>query len=389
MSLLALAASLSVAQAGIVAEVGPPVLVGTSGTWVRALPTDSGWRLGLGTNGNYHIGDLRQTGPGLADWEFDQRGWSQVTDHGDLKDYNVQICPDGGYYVAASANIVDHNDSAYSWFSDADLNIVANGIIEETVPERAHNDMAAMCSPWGTGAAFGGYSGTSSSDSFFFEQDTTATNTRTINIGERFMMGAGLLADAPTDRIILTTADFDGVLTITTYSPEWAQLDEVSLTVAEPGQRTYWPSGIIRVGQFYMLVMMSTEAGEVGGGDTGNVHLFILTEDFDIEEEHKLTNLAGGWDGAMRPWIARRDDLLIVSYDVDTKHTFQAISLDLSGVEEVDEGFDEDADGSDDDAVSEDGDKGGCSTAAGGTGAAAFALLAVGLVGRRRESSTG
>ncbi len=386
MSLLALAASLSVAQAGLIAEVGPPVLVGTSGTWARALPTDSGWRMGVGTNGDFYIGELQQTGAGLADWEFDQRGWSQVTDHGDLKDHNVQICPDGGYYVVSSANVVDNNDSAYSWFSDADLNIVASGVLEEQVPDRAHNDMAALCSPWGIGAAFGGYGGggSTSSGAVFFEQDSTATNVREIDLGGRFMMGAGLLADAPTDRIILTTADFDGKLTITTFSPEWTELDEVSLSVAEPGQRTYWPSGIVRVGQLYVVAMMSTEDGEAGGGDTGDVYLYVLSEDFSVEEEHKLTDLPGGRDGAMRPWVARQDDLLIVSYDVDTKHTFQAIALDLSGIEEIDEGFDEDPDEA---TGEEDGDKGGCSTAtAGGVGAMAFAALAVGLAGRRRES---
>ena len=51
MSLLLLAIGL--AHAGIVAEIGPPVETGTAGTWARALPTEDGWRLGIGTAGNF------------------------------------------------------------------------------------------------------------------------------------------------------------------------------------------------------------------------------------------------------------------------------------------------------------------------------------------------
>jgi len=394
MSLLLLAIGL--AHAGIVAEIGPPVETGTAGTWARALPTEDGWRLGIGTAGNFHIGPLLQTGSGLGDWEFDERSKSTVTDHGDLKDHNVQMCPDGGYYIVSSANVVDHNDSAYSWFADADLNIVASGVLEERNPSRAHNDMAALCSPWGTGAAFGGYGdgGGGSGESIFIEQDETATNIGEIDLGGRFLMGAGLLADAATDRIILTTAEHSGELTITTFTPEWAELSEVKHTVAEPGQRTYWPSGIIRVGQYYAVVMMSADDTGPGGGDTGNVYLHILTEDFDIVESHKLTDLQSGMDAAMRPWVARRDDLLLVTYDVMTQHTVQAVSLDLSGIDEVDEGFDEEDGGADGDdagdadASGEDGDKGGCATVSAGSSGLTLAALSMLAVGRRRNGAT-
>ena len=385
-----------IAHAGIVAEIGPPVETRTGGTWARALPTDTGWRMGVGTNGDFFIGDLYQTGTGLDGWDFDRSNWAQVTDHGDLKDHNVQMCDGGGYMVVSSANLVDHNDSAYHWFSNDNLDITAWGPVEEEVSNRAHNDMAALCTPWATGAAFGGY-GDGREPAYFFELDRGGGVSGEVPLGNKFVMGGGLLADAPTDRIILTTANIDGILHVTSYTPDWEELDELELDLAGAGQRTYWPSSLIRVGQYYVLAMMSAEDLPAGSGDTGNVHLYVFTEDFDLVEEHRITDQPSGRDGAMRPWVAHKDDLLIVSYDVQNNHMFNAIRLDLSGVDEVDTGFDEDdgdGDGDGDDtpedaAEATDTDKGGCS-AIGASSGLVGGLLAMGLVGvRRREQPTG
>jgi hypothetical protein len=380
----------ALAHAGVVAEVGPAVETRTAGTWARALPTADGWRMGVGTNGDFYIGELRQTGDGLADWEFDRNNWSAVTDHGELIDHNIQMCSDGGYLVVSSANLVDYNDSAYAFFSDDSLNITASGIVEERVPERAHNDLAALCTPWATGPVFGGY-GDGSQPALFFPLSSDASVGETINLGDLFVMGGGLLADAPTDRIILTTAQLDGRLNFHTFTPEWAPIDTTTLDVAGPGQRTYWPSSIIRVGQYYMVAMMSAEDLPPGSGDTGNVMLYVFTEDFELVEEHQITDLPSGRDGAMRPWVAHRDDLLIVSYDVQTQHTFHAIRLDGSQLDDVDSSFDEN------EGTEEDNPDGlpelfvpkdsGCSAVPVGVGLAGWWALFGGLVRRRQDAA--
>ena len=380
----------SLASAGIVAEIGPEQATETSGTWVRALPTDTGWRMGVGTNGDFYIAELEPNGNSLDGWTFRRDTWSQVTDHGDLKDHNVQMCHDGGYLVVSSANVVDHNDSAYFWFSNDNLQITAGGAVEEQVPQRAHNDMAALCTPWATGATFGGY-GDGREPAYFFSVSTEGSVTDQVNLGEKFVMGAGLLADAPTERILLTTANIDGRLHITEFTPEWEELTTTTLELAGSGQRTYWPSGLIRVGQYYVLTMMSAEDLPAGSGDTGNVHLYVFTEDFELVEEHQITDQPSGRDGAMRPWVAHKDDLLIVSYDVMNQHLFHVIRLDMDGVDEVDTGFDEEdgpgADNPDDpseEADTTDTDKGGCSTLSTSPGLLGGLMSLLLLVRRRR-----
>jgi hypothetical protein len=207
-------------------------------------------------------------------------------------------------------------------------------------------------------------------------------------------MGAGLLADAPTERILLTTANIDGRLHITEFSPEWEELTTTTLDLAGAGQRTYWPSGLIRVGQYYVLTMMSAEDLPAGSGDTGNVHLYVFTEDFDLVEEHRITDQPSGRDGAMRPWVAHKDDLLIVSYDVMNQHLFHVIRLDMDGVDEVDTGFDEEdgpgADTPEDPPVEvETTDKGGCSTLPAAPGLLGGLMSMLLLVARRKDSLPG
>ena len=66
----------------LIAEIGDPVETGTNGAWTRALATEDGWYMGVGTNGDFHIGALTQTGSGLNDWSYDSRDWVRGTDHG-------------------------------------------------------------------------------------------------------------------------------------------------------------------------------------------------------------------------------------------------------------------------------------------------------------------
>ena len=82
------------------------------------------------------------------------------------------------------------------------------------------------------------------------------------------------------------------------------------------------------------------------------------------------------------------DDLLIVSYDILTTHTFVAVKLNLDGVEAVDTGFtppDGDEDGSGSDELPElavDTSKSGCAVAGSSVGGL---LLVLGMVSARRR----
>ena len=97
---------LSVAHAGdFLVAVGPEVELMNSGTWARAISTDSGWKLAHASNGDFYISDLTKTGDGLADWELNRDTRRQLTFHGELKDHAIKRCPDGTYLHLASANV--------------------------------------------------------------------------------------------------------------------------------------------------------------------------------------------------------------------------------------------------------------------------------------------
>ncbi len=374
----------------IIAEIGEPVETGTNGTWARALPTDEGWAMGVGTAGDFYVAPLIRTGEGLGDWRFDRENWTAITDHGDLKDHAIRRCPDGSYLHVASANVGEPNDSAYAWRVSADFRILSSAVIEERAPERAHNDMASICSDWATGVVFSSFGSGGPPTATFFHLDDSGSPAGTTSLGELQVEGGAFLADAPSGEILLTSANFDGNLAIDRFSPELAHLGSESVSIPPATERAYWPQSMIRVGQYFLVAMMSMVDEGPGSGDTGDVWLHVLDEDFQLVEQHKLTSYGSGREAAMRPWLARKDDLLLVSYDIQTTHTFLAVQLDLDGVDEVDTGTaagDGDGTGGEDGdaAADEAGDKdGGCASAPAGGGPLGL-LAGLGLLGLARR----
>ena len=375
----------------LIGEIGQPVETGTSGAWARALATDDGWYMGVGTNGDFHIGALTQTGSSLNDWSFDRTAWVRGTDHGGLKDHAIRRCPDGTWLHVASTANNDPNDSAYSWRLSSDFQILASGVVEENYPQRAHNDMATLCSPNVQGAVFTAFGG-STKTATFFHIDETANTSETQVIGEILTEGASFLDDAPTERIILVSASHLYGLQIDTFDYDLNLIDHHELDVPPDNERSFWPQRILRIGQYYVIAAMSMN--EAGGSDTGDVWLHVLDEEFNLLEQHRVTNYGSGRSSAMRPWMERMDDLLIVSYDILTTHTFVAIQLNLDGVDDVDTGFpdaggdgeSDDADGAEDAAAQgADAKEGGCSVAGGSVGGMALTLAMV-AAARRRSS---
>ena len=333
----------------LIGEVGAPVEVGTSGAWARALATDRGWYMGVGTAGDFYVGKLTQNGDSLVDWSFDRSDW--VKSHSLATSRTTpSISVRRTWLHVSSANNIDPNDSAYAWRLSADFEILASGVVEENEPRRAHNDMATICSPHLQGAVFSTFS-SGPPEATFFRVDETANTESTVDLGEIQVEGGAFLDDAPTERIILISA---------TYRPAAVRHLRLRPQPHHPdaGRRSpvkracLWPQRIIRVGQYYVVAMMSMVDSGPGSSDTGDVWLHVFDEEFNLLEQTKLTNYGSGRDSAMRPWMERIDDLLIVSYDILTTHTFVAVKLNLDGVEAVDTGFtppegDEGGDGSD------------------------------------------
>ena len=374
----------------LIAEIGAPVEIGTNGPWARALATEDGWYMGVGTNGDYYIGALTQTGSGLEDWSFDRSNWVRATDHGGLKDHAIRKCPDGTWLHVASTNNVDHNDTAYSWRLSSDFQIISSGIVEENYPQRAHNDMATVCSPRVQGAVFTAFGG-GPEVATFFHIDDTANTSGTTELGVIQTEGGAFLDDAVTDRIILISATFQSELEVNTFDADLNPLERKLIDIPPSTERAFWPQRILRIGQYYVVAMMSMVDSGPGSSDTGDVWLHVLDEDFNLLEQHKLTDYGSGRDSAMRPWMERMDDLLIVSYDIMTTHTFVAVQLNLDGVEEVDTGFpdpdgeeeDDNNDARRDEADADDSKDGGCAVAGGSVSGGLLICLA--MLGARRR----
>jgi len=375
----------------LIAEIGAPVETGTSGAWARALATDDGWYMGVGTNGDFHIGALTRTGDGLEDWDYDQRDWVKGTDHGGLKDHAIRQCPDGTWLHVSSANNENPNDSAYAWRLSSDFQILSSGVVEENNPDRAHNDMVSICSPRVEGVVFSSY-GREPHIASFFHVDDDANTSEIQDLGAIQVEGGALLDDAPTDRIILISATFNSELEVNTFDADLNPIERKLINIPPNNERAFWPQRIIRVGQYYVVVMMSMVDSGPGSSDTGDVWLHVFDEDFGLLEQHKLTDYGSGRESAMRPWVERMDDLLIVSYDILTSHTFVAVRLNLDGVEDVDTGFPgQGDDGSDSDQdppeLEAEIKDGGCAVAGGalpGGFVASVLALAMGSVRRRR-----
>ncbi len=406
MSLISLApllATLAPAQAGdFIVAVGPEVELMSAGTWARALWVDDGWKIFHSSNGDYYVADLVKTGDGLADWEMDRANRKQLTSHGELKDHAIKRCPDGTFLHIASANLDRANDSSYAWVYDENFDIVASAPLEERT-DRDHNDASHYCSRLGRGVAYGG--GPGGGTIFRIEDDLsiTAAGDTPNAVG---LQGSSFWVDPDAGEISLVTSSEPGNLNRHIYDADLNLMETLTTPYAQPGTRAYWPMGLLKVGDFWIVAHIFRPEPTQEGGDDGNVRVIVLDESWSIVEEAILTDNEIR-DSGQRTWLARKGSQVLFSYDRQRQHTVIEMTIDLSrfGVDaESDTGWDgssgwggEDGGsgggaGGDDtgpgDEDDEDG-KGGCDgCAAVGPGAAVGGLilaLAAAATRRRRE----
>ena len=115
-------------------------------------------------------------------------------------------------------------------------------------------------------------------------------------------------------------------LMILTYDEDFNLIEENQVPVLTEW-RSYWSQGFLQVGDYFLVALMGAEDMNPDGdeipdppnpsGDDGNVFLIVLDRDWNVVEEHQLTDHPQGW-GGMRPWIARKGDQVLMTYDVMT-----------------------------------------------------------------------
>lgn len=373
-------------------EIGPVVELPTGGNWVRAYPEEAGWNLGLATGVGYGILPLKPTGDGPSDWTVveAERVWKVQQE--DLADHNIKRCPDGSWLHIATGQVTSPDDSAWWFRHDRGWNLVASGIVELDNPNRHHSDPSVMCSAVGEGVLFAPKA-SEPGDAVFFEVGSSGDAVPGPSTSkEPVPTGGALFTDVFTNEIHRLGVDGPaGNLVHVVYDSDWNELDRWSENPLPDPYFVYWPQGHIQLGDYWILGMLGNTDPN-GGGNSRRPFLVVYDSDWNavaIEEVNA--------PGAGRPWIARRDNLLLMTFDNGLTPNLVGFELNLAafgvdganpdtGVNPEDfTGNGSDASDADDTGLSED-DKDGCGCSSGGS--AGLLALLVGALGAARRRRT-
>ena len=319
---------LSVVRAdSFIVEMGDPVELRSSGAWVRVFPTQDGWIAALGSNSSFYTADVYKTGPGLNDWEMSPK--RQVVDNSDLVDHAIKRCPDGSYLHAASGRNLEGGGSEYLylWRYDEDFSILAHSELRAGQGTHAHNDPNLMCSDAGKGVFLSILGLEYATDFFSLDAELNALEVISVRDNPRGN-GGGVLYDVHQDKVIQIGMDYNRPLTVNVYDSDlvWVESEEVAL-LSSP-LRAYWAQGLIKVGEYYLLAHMGKDDAWMGS-DKGDVFLSVLDKNWMLVEQQRVTSLEDG-EAAMRPWVARKGDQVLLSFDLYNEQTIVEAKLDLS-----------------------------------------------------------
>ncbi len=304
--------------------------------WVRVFNNvnEGGWWL------THHWDD--GTGPGynaapMTDQlAVDMRSRIRLAAYADIKDHGIERCPDGSFLHVYSLSVM--NDSARVARYTDDFNIIAEGWVEESVSERAHNDMPVICSEHLQGVAFTNHMNMRPT---FFEigPDASVVGTRDLDIDEH-ISGSAFKYDAKSDQYVMITNGFPGLKAY--WLNRDLSVDRVIPFEPIPGlDRHFWPQGLMRVGDYWLLVFLGTEYGGMYLAGDGDVFVAALNENFETVETIKVSENIEGAVGSARPSFARKGDQLLVAWDKEFLPRTSVVTLNLNrfGVGADDTGF--------------------------------------------------
>lgn len=369
---LVLITLLSVALAGPVFEsVAEETNIGMGGTWARFHAGTDGWWFFQMAGGDYWVETVEPDFSG-----YDDRARTQLTQHGSLQDAQVERCPDGGWLIVGSTSISSPNDSAYAFRADSAFASLGAITVEEEVKDVYHNDMAPLCTDVATGASFTTGSVDYSSSVFVETDGITLGDTHALDVPGT---GTSLAIRPADDRIVAGWFGGTGSrdLRFTVFDPDWSVVDEYRTEL--PEHYALWTQRLLPLGDGWLLahVLRPTEVDP----PEGEIWIQALDAEFNIVDSIRVS--AEGTTTNNRPWIARRHNIVAVSYDRDVQPRMTYLTLVAGAVPEGDDGIQDTAGGS--------GDSGGnpiaelpcgCGTS---TGAGLPAVLGAALVLRRRR----
>ena len=196
--------------------------------------------------------------------------------------------------------------------------------------------MPVICSEHLQGAAFTNHRDMRPT---FFEigPDATVIDTHELPISDH-ISGAAFKYDSVSDRFVVIANGEPGLSAYILRRD--LTLDRV--VRFEPIlSRPHFAPGLMRVGDFWLLVFLGEAYGGMYLAGDGDVYVAALNNDFETLETIKVSDNIEGEVGSARPSFARHRDQLLVAWDKEFMPHTSVVTLNLSrfGLDSDDTGF--------------------------------------------------
>ncbi len=287
-----------------VTAISDEIEINLAGGWARVFPADDGWDF-LWAAG----GDLVKL-PMTDDYFVEDRDRHNLTGDKDMIDHAIFSCPDGSILHAASAE--NNGEYAKAFRYDSDWNITASATIAEAGSGRRHNDLPLLCSNAGDWAALAVKYGVSD----FLRLDDDLNVVEEIEVDSIVPTeGATLMTHPWTGQLMVVNSHHvQNTISFSVLDENLELVEEHGDVVVDGTHDPYWAQATMVIGDHLLVAFMSRDKGAGFSDDWGDAFVAIFDANFDAVEVQQVSfNQPPG--GGMRPGLARKDDILILSYD--------------------------------------------------------------------------
>ena len=357
--------------------------------WNRGFPRDDGWDYLHAAGGDYNLAFMGE------DFQIaDDRNYP-LTGRNDLIDHGVARCPDGGALHASFS--AGNGDTQHTFRYDADWNLLTtNQTVSDDIEVHA-SDPPVLCSALLNATALG----------YGFQVpfrlsvlDDDGALIRFVDLPTDLQAtGASLMVDAESNTLMALSnswAEFAPIAVNVFSLDDFSLVDARDLDTPQGSERrAFWPQGLMKIGEHYLLGYIVT--GEVQGkrNDEGDVWLSAFDLDWNHVETVEVIAEPETKNAYFRVGLARKGNTILVTYDHSNALNFSVVMVDLvalgaeggdTGLPVDDTGIDTgDSGDSGGDGPFGDGEGCGCTAVApSGAGTAGLGSL-LALVGWRRR----
>lgn len=308
--------ALAAAEAPFFSDISSEIDLEMGGTWTIPVHTEQGWILAMGQQG-----DLLAAPLDPASGYVEMTEVFQLSNHGNLSDHSLRVCPDGSYLHLASET---SDGSNFIFRYDQNFLLQDTGEISQSLPAHSANDVPAICGVFFQGAAVAEATGVRD---YFYAINAQGQPASPIELESApRMTGAGIMEY--NEKLFVISKELGPNLQLASYNKDLALDNRWEIPPISNNIRHYWPSRILPVGDYFLVVSMGRDPTENWSMDTGDLYLAILDQNFSLHQWHQLS-FNDTSSGGMRPWMERAEDTLLIGYDKQTSLHLFRIKLNL------------------------------------------------------------